>query len=159
MPGGRSVSYSDEIAERLCDEIARGRSLVSVCDEDWAPTSMTVYRWLRGERGAPSTFGDRYARAREMQAERFADEVVSIADDMDDDAQSRRVRVDARKWAAGKLMPKKYGDRASLDIGGQPGNPVQTQQTTVDVTSTLTDDERREFARLAQAALQRGAGK
>jgi hypothetical protein len=38
-------------------------------------------------------------------------EIISIADDPTDDYNSRRVRVDARKWSASKLMPKKYGDR------------------------------------------------
>lgn len=156
MPGGRPSSYTDEIAERLCDEIAKGRSVVSVCDEEWAPSRQTVSDWLNG-RGAPPEFSVNYARAREWQADRFASEVISIADDNKDDANSRRVRVDARKWAAGKIMPKKYGDRASIDLGGQPGNPVQTQ--TVDLTASLSDEDKASFAELARNALQRGAGK
>jgi hypothetical protein len=45
------------------------------------------------------------------RADRLASEILEIADDPSDDANSRRVRVDARKWVAAKLMPRKYGDR------------------------------------------------
>lgn len=71
------------------------------------PTKTTVYRWLASN----PTFRDLYARAKEEQAESLADEIVSIADDETDDPQSRRVRVDARKWVAARLLPRKYGDR------------------------------------------------
>ncbi len=29
-----------------------------------------------------------------------------------------------RKWAAGKLAPKKYGDRAALELTGTDGGPI-----------------------------------
>jgi hypothetical protein len=32
--------------------------------------------------------------------------------------QRSRLRVDARKWAAAKLAPKKYGDRVENDVKG-----------------------------------------
>jgi len=37
--------------------------------------------------------------------------------------QAARLRVDTRKWVASRLLPKKYGDRASLNVGGQADNP------------------------------------
>ena len=46
-----------------------------------------------------------------------------------------KLRVDARKWLASKMAPKKYGDK--LGIGGADGlDPVQS------VTRELTDAER-----------------
>ena len=30
--------------------------------------------------------------------------------------QKARLKVDARKWMAGKLRPKKYGDRSTVDM-------------------------------------------
>ena len=35
--------------------------------------------------------------------------------------EHRRLQVDARKWAAGKLAPKKYGDK--LAVGGDEDAP------------------------------------
>ena len=53
-----------------------------------------------------------YARAKEKAADKLADEIVEIADNATpQDAHVARLRVDARKWVAAKLLPKKYGDR------------------------------------------------
>lgn len=35
-----------------------------------------------------------------------------------------KLRIDARKWVAARLTPRKYGDRSKLDVGGQADNPV-----------------------------------
>ena len=74
-----------------------------------------------------------YARAREEQAETYADEIVAIADDgrndtyIDENGNERvnqdvvarsRLRVEARKWVASKLKPKKYGDRLQNEHTG-----------------------------------------
>ena len=68
-------------------------------------------------------FAEQYARAREVQAETLADEIVSIADE-DGDPQRQRLRVDARKWVASKLKPKRYGDKVTNEHTGADGGPV-----------------------------------
>lgn len=77
-------------------------------------------------------FAEHYARARDDQGDSLFDEITDIADEKPDgsmDVQAfnsrQRLRIDARKWAASKLKPKKYGDRIDLNHGGQSGNPVQ----------------------------------
>lgn len=71
-----------------------------------------------------------YARAREQQADKLVADMLEIADyglndtyqddngnvrtDQDVVARSR-LRVEARKWLAGKMNAKKYGDRLNLD--------------------------------------------
>ena len=53
-----------------------------------------------------------YVRARDGQAEKYADEIVEISDAATpQDAHVARLKVDSRKWVASKLLPKKYGDR------------------------------------------------
>ena len=73
-------------------------------------------------------FADIYARAREDQADTLADEIHAIADELpqqivDEKGKTSRYdsayvqwqknRVDARKWVAAKLKPKKYSDRVT----------------------------------------------
>jgi len=87
-------------------------------------------------------------RAREEQADRLFEECLAIADDTTGDVvmvgkggqvervdhgniQRSRLRVDTRKWMAGKLAPKKYGDRVTheqqqLDADGKPMIPTFT---------------------------------
>jgi hypothetical protein len=80
----------------------------------------------------------RYARAKERQAEMMAQEIVTIADDSSDDElftedgkritnhefiNRSRLRVDARKWVASKLLPKKYGEKQQVEFPDKDGNP------------------------------------
>ena len=87
------------------------------------PAERTVYNWL-AESDHP--FLQRYTRAREIQAERLADEIVSIADDEAKDVPGDAVRrshlrVESRKWVAAKLLPKKYGDKIQQEVTGNLG--------------------------------------
>ena len=52
-----------------------------------------------------------------MQADRLAGEIISIADGATAaTVHERRLQFDARRWLAGKLAPKVYGDRQIVDM-------------------------------------------
>ena len=110
-----TYELTQALANSICDEIANGSSLRSICQADGLPSVGTVCRWLAEN----ADFAEQYARAREAQAEFYADEIVSISDGGEEADPTRdRLRVDARKWVASKLLPKKYGDRAELNVSG-----------------------------------------
>lgn len=137
---GRPTTFNQETADEICNRIANGESLRSICDAESMPDKATVFRWL----GAHKLFCDQYARAREAQADAIFDEILHIADNPKigvktktndkgevevsegDMIEHRRLQVDARKWMAGKLRPKKYGDKLDVDHGLQPDNPIAT---------------------------------
>jgi len=56
-----------------------------------------------------------YARAMEARADLLADQVIEIADTENDSSKARN-QIDARKWAAAKFNPKKYGERIDLNV-------------------------------------------
>lgn len=128
---GRPSTYSDKVADAICERIAMGESLRAICRDEAMPAMSTVFKWLTQQ----SAFAEQYAHAREEQAETLADEIVAIADEaevavkhegeevrlvLDATGVARnRLRVDARKWAASKLKPKKYGDKVDLNHGGR----------------------------------------
>jgi len=136
---GKST-YSDEVANEICSLLAEGKSLKKICEMDGMPSKATVFNWL----STYPAFLDNYTRAREAQADTLADEIVDIADDgkndviltedgkeiINHDVVARsRLRVEARKWVAAKLKPKKYGDRIvtenqTLDKDGKPTDPI-----------------------------------
>lgn len=107
---GRPATFTPELAEELCRRVSEGRSLRSVCQDEDMPVRSTVRLW----QVADAEFSAQYARAREARAEVLADEIIDIADQAAD-AQLARLQVDARKWAASKLDPKRYGDRLDID--------------------------------------------
>jgi hypothetical protein len=112
---GRPSSYSTEMADAICKKVSQGQALLHVCEEDGFPSPSTVFRWLN-ER---EEFRNKYARAREIQIERMALDALRIADDPNEDPQSRRVRVDTRKWILSKWAPKKYGDKLEVEQTGE----------------------------------------
>ncbi len=131
--GGRPSDYSVELVELICNRIADGESLRDIGLDDAMPSRETMRRWLISH----EEFRAQYALAREEQAEFYADEIIKIADDgsndtyTDDDGNvctnhdviaRSRLRVDARKWHASKLAPKKYGDK--LAVGGADDLPA-----------------------------------
>ena len=111
---GRPSDYDPEMTTIICARLAEGEPLSRMCKEDGMPSIMSVYRWL----DAHPEFREKYARARADQADTLADEIVEIADERTSPEMinQQRLRVDARKWVASKLKPKKYGD--SLAVGG-----------------------------------------
>ncbi|MEL6289640.1 MAG: hypothetical protein AAFQ35_12790 [Pseudomonadota bacterium] len=109
---GRPTKYTDELAQEICARLAAGESLIQIMRDAHMPTRSSVYLWLREH----TKFSDDYARAREAQADHFAEDTVVIADEEIDPARAK-VRIDARKWAAGQMSPGKYAQRRIVDDG------------------------------------------
>lgn len=119
MLGGRGaemVDFSPKLFDRICERIAEGESLRGICEGADMPARVNVFRWLEGD----EALRNQYARAREHQADHEFDEIKAIADLASvEDVQVARLRVDTRKWRAGKLRPKVYGDK--VDLSGNVG--------------------------------------
>lgn len=143
---GRHSEFTQEVADEICERLADGESLRSICSGDDMPRKATVFRWL----GQFDAFRDQYTRAREIQADALFDDVLSIADNSKNDwmeahgkddagwllngdnIRRSQLRIDARKWMAGKLRPKKYGEFKAVELTGANGGPVVIQATSTD---------------------------
>lgn len=113
---------TETIKDLICEEIAKGKSLSAVCRDNLIVQS-SVYSQLSKD----EEFAERYARARERQADFYADEVIELADQCDgslDGTNRTRLQIDARKWACSKLHPRKYSDKASMELSGKDGSPL-----------------------------------
>ncbi|MBE6377221.1 MAG: hypothetical protein E7051_00205 [Lentisphaerae bacterium] len=113
---------TETIKDLICEEIAKGKSLSAVCRDNLIVQS-SVYSQLSKD----EEFAERYARARERQADFYADEVIELADNCSgslEDSNRTRLQIDARKWACGKLHPRKYSDKASMELSGKDGSPL-----------------------------------
>lgn len=140
MPAGRPSKYSEELASAICHRMAEGESLREICRSDDMPDRTTVMRWAveRPE------FHDQYARAIDLRADHWADEILEISDDGSNDYQQRqnadgttyetinhehvqrsKLRVDSRKWLMSKLASKRYGDRVTQEITGKDGGAIE----------------------------------
>lgn len=131
---GRPSRYTQEIADEICERLARGESLNSICKSEHMPAESTVRWWVIEDRNGLSA---RYTQARDLGLDAMADECLQIADDGENDTyvtadgqprtdfdviQRSKLRVDTRRWYLSKLAPKRYGDRIAQEITNPDGS-------------------------------------
>lgn len=126
----RPTDYTEEIASRICAELAEGRSLRDVCSDEGMPDKSTVFRWLPKH----PEFRDQYARAQEDRTAAMAEDMLEIADgeerdaDVHADVQRDKLRIDTRKWLMSKMAPKRYGDKQEIDHKSSDGSMTPKYQ-------------------------------
>ncbi len=119
---GRPSDYNQETATLICARMSEGESLRSICRDPSMPALSTVFLWI----GKFPDFSEQYKVAMAARADAMFEELFDIADDGRNDyienedgfqklnsehVQRSRLRIDTRKWALSKMMPKKYGDK------------------------------------------------
>jgi hypothetical protein len=117
---GRPSLYSQELVDSICSQVGDGMSLRKVCEHSDMPDMTTVFKWLREN----EDFSHHYARAKEASADSHADRIGDLSERIlagEYDPQAARVAIDALKWTASKLKPKKYGDRIHTEHSGAVG--------------------------------------
>ena len=135
------IAYSDGLLASILDRVANGESLSSVCDADDMPSRKSFFQWVKDRPEIQA----QYEFAIQMRADKLAEDILAIADDgmsdtyTDENGNERtnqeviarsRLRVDARKWLAGKMAPKKYGDK--LDVEANLTGTVVIQASALD---------------------------
>lgn len=138
----RPSQYTEDLALEICAQILAGRPLARICESEGMPAPVTVYRWMRSVPG----FLAMYQLAKEDQADTLAEEILTIADELphtkvfDSDGnevivpivldaaavQRQKLRIEARKWIAANLKPKRYG--ALRQLAGTDGTPSLLDQ-------------------------------
>ncbi|MGA1580302.1 MAG: hypothetical protein ACO35B_06450 [Luminiphilus sp.] len=117
---GRPTLYSEEVAQRICDELSEGKTLIAITSAPDMPDWRTVYRWMADNRhfvgGVP--FREASARAREEEGTHaLAEQALAIADRDDLDPAHKRVMIDTRLRLIGQWNRRVYGDtRAAAQV-------------------------------------------
>ena len=122
---GHGSIYTTNLAFQLCQRLAIGESLVEVCKDDKMPSYGTVTNWLFNDFPADdlrTEFVQLYRRAREVQAETYADQMIVLADQDANDVlydldghpvqatsvkiNRHRLQIDTRWRIITKLLPR-----------------------------------------------------
>jgi hypothetical protein len=129
----------------ILERIANGESLRKICKDDGLPSAKQVHEWLAED----AELSEHYARATEGRADTYFDRALDVVAErpplvIDSNHKAgdgaprmdsayvawQRVQMDALKWAAGQLAPKKYGKQAvDLTHAGPDGGPIQARCT------------------------------
>jgi hypothetical protein len=121
--------FDPQVGDEICAKIANGMSIIRAAREAGFPGGVTIYRWAwRNE-----AFAEQLAIAREMQCEHYAQEIIDLSDvplmakkakkladgsvevTQFDNVERTRLMMDARKWYAAHVHPRKYG-RPDIEI-------------------------------------------
>ncbi len=130
-PGPASIK-SPELMEEICQRIAEGRSVKSICNDDDMPSFGFVWRWISED----AVFEHRYARAIQQRALNHADEIAQLSQQVISGQvppDAARVAIDAMKWTASRLLPKVYGDKQIVEA-----NVTHTHQLHLDALRALS---------------------
>lgn len=133
--------YCEEIATEICERVAMGETLSSICLEDRMPAKRTVWKW----RQVHPKFAQDYSRARVDQMHAWADQIIHIADHAKGDfkvsvpldspdltrierdgvvnfkfnrqhVSRARLMIDVRKWLMARFAPEDFSDRAAVNL-------------------------------------------
>ena len=147
----KAQPFEPERAAQLCAHLANGFSLEEACELIGADGS-TVWRW----RQAVPSFAKSYADAKTIQLDRYADQIVPLADSslgMDSaGVQATKTMVDARKWMLSKLMSHVYGDKLDVTSKGE-ALAAPSHQIDARVQSIIMQAEQRRLSSLSHEAL------
>jgi len=149
---GRQLVFMEDVADKVLERISNGESLRAVCLDPDMPDGSTIRKWLARN----PDFARQYAYARDEQADSLFDETIFIADSLgvgvtSEQVQLARLQIDTRKWVAGKLRPKKYGDLVKHEHTGADGGAIALQAVNV---AQLDYDQREQLqVMLEQIAL------
>jgi hypothetical protein len=121
-PAKPKVVFTQELADKICDLRAEGRSLRWICLQEGMPGRDTFRLW-RNER---PELAAQYARACDDGDDAAIEERLDRLRDPNlrpEDVQRERCAFDGVKWYVSKTQARKYGDR--LDVRQEISGSVQ----------------------------------
>ena len=126
--------YTDELVNKICTLISStNKGMKEICEHPDINIGYTTHtKWL----STNAEYRDKYAKAKQQQAEHLANEIINISDNTSSDyvdgeygkvgnstaVQRSKLMIDSRKWLLSKLLPKKYGDKIEVDNKGKIDN-------------------------------------
>lgn len=139
---GRPTIYTHELATQICDHLADGKSMVKAC-EAVGISRRTAALWLQTK----TEFAEMTIHARGEWTDDLVDQLIDIAGNEQLDYNTRRLKIDAIKWVAGKQRPKKYSEKFLVEHGGE----VDHKHTIAEMTDAeLEDIVRRRSSRTSE---------
>ena len=123
MKVGRPTLRTPELVDELCNRIASGRSIMSVCNDNDMPESGTIYRW----RQECSEFNEKIALAREERKEGTRTKLIDLGDRVlsDETLDPQRANAAAHAWAKAEAMMQ---PKTRVELSGKDGGPVSVAE-------------------------------
>lgn len=124
---GRPTTYTKELADKICEKLALGLSMRTICKEEDMPAMSSVFKWLRENKD----FSEQYVLAKQEGTDAMSEDLMELGDEAIELAQTVdpkqssavvqavKLKSDNLKWTMSKLKPKKYGDKLDMTTNGK----------------------------------------
>lgn len=140
------ITWTTETTSQICELIESGKSINSFAGKKGMPSAPSIYRRMVKD----PEFAALIQTARAAQQEAEMDKCIQLADSATPETvHVIRLQIWARQWRASRLFPKRWGDKASMEITGRDGAPISTQQI------ALSDDQEAALQKLIATAQER----
>jgi hypothetical protein len=130
----RPSLYTEEIAAEICTRLSHGETLSKICKDDHLPSRTTVLKWVNED----PNYGNRFARARDLQFEYWADNLADVGDavrDKPEQVPAARLDSENKRWLLARLKPSLYSEKFQADITSA-GRPL-TSVSDLDLAKAL----------------------
>jgi len=114
-------TFNLDLAVAICEQVADGQTLKAICEAPGMPNRSTFRSWVIRNPDLRKA----YEAARELQAHSLYDEAMGLTRILEagkdpdgselnnNRVNALRVALEQLRWAAGKLAPQAYGDKAN----------------------------------------------
>lgn len=135
--GRPPFQWTPEIENYILEKIIAGHSIRAIVakarDEDYKGKPFPSVDTLMVYAASSPDFSARYARAKELQQDMMAEELLDIIDGRHPDFVNaelgqRKESMLARQWVMGKLRRKKWGEVKVTELTGGDGQPLLPPQ-------------------------------
>jgi hypothetical protein len=136
--GRPPFQWTPEIEDYILSKIIAGHSIRAIVkkaqDEDFKGKPFPSVDTLMVYAASDPDFSARYARAKELQQDMMAEELLDIIDGrhpdfVDAELGQRKESMLARQWVMGKLRRKKWGEVKVTEVTGADGKDLIPPQT------------------------------
>lgn len=126
------MSLTPEQVDEICLRLSEGNSLRKIAREMEIPESTVRYSLSIDEDAFAQS-----ARARELGCDALADECIDIADDTEQQADQKRIRIDTRIRLIGKWS-QRYNEKTTHEHTGKDGAPIRFSGLEVTIVDPTT---------------------
>lgn len=133
------VQFSEDMAEKVLERVVKSQSVRSICAELDLGDRRIIARW----RESNPEFDKEYKAAQLEACHELLDETLPIADDQEEDAQSRKVRIWARHELIKRKRPDVFSDKVNIAHSGEIGKREMTDdELDAEITKRLAEVEK-----------------
>lgn len=132
--------FNYKMALLICQEVAKGRTLLDIGNDPRFPPSHVINHWKRTQ----EMFAMELRLARKQQAEYHRDKVAEIADhaanlrySTREDIANAKLASDQYKWLAEKGDPENYGNKVTHE--GSTEKPITMRVINTGINRALPD--------------------